>query len=199
MTSSVRTSLSDPLRVFWVPELPIDGALGLTLAPGKRGRSYFGFTWERDLEADLERLREHHRADVLVSLMEDFEYPMLGVPDLLHRAQSHGLEVRHFPIQDLSVPAPDRAAAFDALVTELRADLNAGRRVVVHCRGGIGRSGLVAASIVTTFGDAAREAIARVRRAQPKAVETAEQARYVETFANRTKSQLPLGSSPVIR
>jgi ADP-ribosyl-[dinitrogen reductase] hydrolase len=56
---------------------------------------------------------------------------------------------------------------------------------VVHCRGGIGRSGLVAASVVTTYGFAPTDAIARVRQAQPLAVETRLQEAYVGRYAER--------------
>ena len=183
---SSRTSESDPLRVHWVPDLPTPGALGLTLAPGKHGPSYYHPAgWARDLDADLERLRHHHGADVLVSLIEDHEYDLLAIPDLRARARDVGLEVRHFPIADESVPPAWQDDAFAALVAGIRRALDDGRRVVVHCRGGVGRSGLVAAAVATTYGDDADAAIARVRRAQRFAVETDEQEAYVQRFAGR--------------
>jgi len=185
-TPNTRTSHSDPIRVHWVPDLPTAGALGLTLAPGKHGASYYHpVDWARDLDADLDRLRHHHRADVLVTLMEDHEHDLLGITDLRARARDAGLEVRHFPIPDASVPPPWRDADFAALVTAIRGALDAGRRLVVHCRGGVGRSGLVAAAVATTYGDDADAAIARVRQAQPLALETREQEAYVARFVER--------------
>ena len=181
-----RTSETHPIDVHWVPDLPTGGAIGLTLAPGKHGPSYYDPAgWARDLDADLERLRHHHRADVLVSLMEDHEYDLLAVPDLRGRARDVGLEVRHFPIADDSVPPAWRDDAFAELVAGIRRALDDGRRVVVHCRGGVGRSGLVAAAVATTYGDDADAAIARVRRVQRWAVETREQEAYVGRFAGR--------------
>ena len=181
-----RTSATHPIDVHWVPDLPTDGAIGLTLAPGKHGPSYYHPAgWARDLDADLERLRQHHGADVLVSLMEDHEYDLLAVPDLRARARDVGLEVRHFPIADESVPPAWQDDAFAALVAGIRRALDDGRRVVVHCRGGVGRSGLVAAAVATTYCDDADAAIARVRRAQRFAVETDEQEAYVQRFAGR--------------
>ena len=186
-TPNVQTSDSHPLEVCWVPELPTAGALGMTFAPGKRGLNGIGtILWERDLEADLRRLREHHATDVLASLLEPHEFDLLEIPDLLERARDVGLDIRHFPIIDVWIPRPGEDDGFDALVAGLRAELDEGRRVVVHCRGGIGRSGLTAASVVTTFGLSAADAIARVRRAQPAAVETSLQEWYVERFAERT-------------
>ena len=59
------------------------GAIGVTFAPGKvdlrRG-------WDRDLEADLTRLRSAFGIDVIVSLMEPWEYDHLGIADLATRA-----------------------------------------------------------------------------------------------------------------
>jgi ADP-ribosyl-[dinitrogen reductase] hydrolase len=185
-TPTMRTSQSDPIRVHWLPDLPAAGALGLTLAPGKHGTSYYHpADWARDLDADLDRLRHHHRADVLVSLMEDHEHDLLGISNLRSRARDAGLEVRHFPIPDGSVPPPWQDGDFAALVAGIRRALDADRRVVVHCRGGVGRSGLVAAAVATTYGDDAETAIARVRRAQPLAVETREQEAYVGRFTGR--------------
>jgi predicted protein tyrosine phosphatase len=181
-----RTSETHPIDVHWVPDLPTDGALGLTLAPGKHGPSYYDpAEWARDLDADLDRLRHHHCADVLVSLIEDHECDLLGIPDLRGRARDAGLEVRHFPITDDSVPPPWRDDAFAQLVAGIRRSLDDGRRVVLHCRGGVGRSGLVAAAVATTYGDDADAALARVRRAQRWAVETPEQEAYVGRFAGR--------------
>jgi ADP-ribosyl-[dinitrogen reductase] hydrolase len=180
-----RTSRSHPLHVDWITDLPAPGVLGLTLCPGKWGSSLFGRPWARDLEFDLALLREHHRTDLLVSLMEDHEYAQLRVPDLVSRAKAHGLDVVHFPIPDVSVPPPDRHRDFDALVDRLRAELDGGSRVVVHCRGGLGRTGLTAAALLTTYGDDPNQAIARVRATRRGAVETPEQEDFVAAFARR--------------
>jgi protein-tyrosine phosphatase len=179
------TSTSHPLEVRWVPGLPTLGAIGLTFAPGVRDTSADMTPWERDLDADLERLREHHTADVLVSLLEPHEYDLLGVPDLLTRTRDVGLDVLHFPIIDAWIPRPDECAAFDDLIAAIRDSLDAGQRVVIHCRAGIGRSGLVAACVVTTYGHGAADAITLVRQAQPFAVQTRLQAYFVGQFAER--------------
>ena len=163
----------------------------MTFAPGKRGPSTFGYRWARELDTDLARLRTVHRAHVLISLLEHHEYGLLEVPELLERAEAIGLNVHHFPIPDVSVPPPETAAAFGALVAGIRSELDAGKRVVVHCRGGIGRSGLVAAAVATTYGDSADAAIERVRAVQPKAVETSEQEAYVTAFAGRLGATSP--------
>jgi protein-tyrosine phosphatase len=61
--------------------------------------------------------------------------------------------------------------------------LRDGRTVVVHCRAGQGRSGLVAAAIVAVLGGTPAAAVERVRLAQPRAVETVSQEAYVAEAA----------------
>lgn len=185
-----RTSDTHPIEVQWIEEGAFTGPgrLGLTYAPGKRGRApASGIDWQRDLDKDLDRLRDHHGTDVLVSLMEGFEYEDLKVPGLIEGATARGIEVIHLPIVDGAAPSDEQASAVIDLTNRVRAGLSAGETVVIHCRGGQGRTGMVAAALLTTYGQDAEAAIATVRRAQPKAVESETQQRYVEAFAATTR------------
>lgn len=70
--SRKRTRASDthPVRVDFVDQevLGLPGRLGMTFAPGMKAGSYNG-RWERDLDADLHRLKTHYHAHALVALM----------------------------------------------------------------------------------------------------------------------------------
>ncbi|WP_200306505.1 dual specificity protein phosphatase family protein, partial [Paracraurococcus ruber] len=61
----------------------------------------------------------------------------------------------------------------------LRACWAGGGRVAVHCAAGLGRSGMVAAWVLTGFGMPAAAAIAAVRAARPGAIETAAQEAFI--------------------
>lgn len=100
------------------------------------------------LDDEMTGLREAG-VDVLVCLQSDVERRELGLLDEGPAAGRAGIEFRHFPIEDFGVP--DRAAAAP-LVESLVAALAEGRHVVVHCRGGIGRSSLVAAAVLVRLG-----------------------------------------------
>lgn len=175
-------SNSDPIRVDFLPEQAIGmpGRIGLTFAPGKRGPGVTAL-WQRDLDADIQRLREHWGAHVLVSLLEEHELPRIGIPALYERAAAHRLVVIRFPIRDVSVPAS--MTGLMALVQKILALAGAGQVVVIHCRGGWGRTGLVGACCLVAAGHDPEAAIALVRQVRPGTVETREQEQYVARFA----------------
>ena len=161
----------------------LPGRLGLTFAPGKKdpGR------WDRDLDEDLIRLRREFGAHLLACLIEKHEFDLLEIPDLLERASAHGLETAWFPIPDLG--APPSLDGLAKLVDGILAAAEAGRTVVVHCRGGLGRAGLVAAACLVAVGNEPMRAIAAVRSVRPGAVETRVQERCVVEFAERRRAQ----------
>lgn len=149
------------------------GSIGLTICPGRRDR-------QRQLDRDLEVLAGH---DALLCLLPQHELDWAGVPDLLERARGVGLDVWHHPIRDQGVPAVD---SLRATLSWVQAHVDAGRSVVVHCMGGLGRSGLVAACALVERGLSGEAAIAAVRAARsPRAVETREQERFVQAWIRR--------------
>ena len=182
----MRTSDTHPIRVDFLTQgdLDLPGRLGLTFAPGKKD---YEWLWDRDLDVDLRRLREHYRVECLVSLMEAPEYAALRVAGLVERAATYGLTRRWFPIRDADAPPARSMRRFLNLIQCVIEDVRAGRTVVVYCRGGMGRSGLVAASCLVARGCAATEAIRRVRLARPGAVDVAAQERWVEMVAQTTR------------
>lgn len=180
------TSVTSPILVNFFPAdvVPLAGRLGATFAPGK-----VDGLWRRDLEADLGRLRAEYRTDVLVSLMEQHEYDRFGMSDLFARAAAHEVEIIWFPIRDVSVPkSMDETVK---LVNRLLADARRGRTVVIHCRGGIGRTGLIAASCLVALGRAPDDAIQQIRTIRPRSVETREQEDFVSKFARSWKESPP--------
>lgn len=85
---NLRTSLKDPTRF---DELPVaSGVLGFTFCPGKHGSSLTGLGWARDLELDLSAFRVWEASE-LVTLMEDEEFTLLNVSDLLGRVAAHAM------------------------------------------------------------------------------------------------------------
>ncbi len=175
MSMTILTSANNPLWVDWLGKTP---ALGLTIAPGKVG-TLNGKTHRRDPRADLGVLKAAG-ADVVVNLMEVEEMARWQMQNYFAQARKVGLETVHFPIRDMDIP--DDRAAVRALVRKLHDHLGAGRRVVIHCLGGLGRSGTVAACLLTENGLSAREAVRLVRQFREGAVQTQAQEDFVYAY-----------------
>ena len=171
------TSENSPLRIAEV-SVPGAGLLGLTLCPGKRQPGTISGSWRRDLEADLDAV---HRwgAGAVVTLMETWELAHLGVPSLGERIAARGMAWHHLPIRDGDVPEKGFEQSWHRHGPELRQRLSAGERILIHCRAGLGRTGLVAARLLIEMGESPPEALKRVRATRPGAVETPAQERYV--------------------
>lgn len=171
-----RTSESDPIRFSEVLCGP--GVLGLTFCPGKSGPSVFGDDWERDLDIDLDAARAW-AASMVLTLVEPHEHDMLNVAGLGAAVEARGMIWLHAPIKDVSIPDAAFERRWTLIGHMLRGELEKGNRVVVHCRGGRGRAGLIAARLLVEFGAEPNEAIKTVRQSRPGTIETREQEDYV--------------------
>jgi protein-tyrosine phosphatase len=172
-----RTSETDPLLIAQVTAGA--GLVGLTICPGKRGDSVFGVAWERDLDADVRVIRDWG-ATAVVTLLEDHEFEMLGVEGLSAAVRDAGMQWLHLPIRDLQVPDARFEAGWASAGVQLGNQLRSGERVLVHCRGGLGRTGMVAVRLlVEVAGVTPRQALDSVREARHGAVETPEQEAWV--------------------
>lgn len=151
----------------------LPGRLGMTYAPGKKEPLVPGYA--RDLETDLAWLQTEYGVEVLVSLMEDFEYEELKIPDLFEKAAGLGIEVIRFPVVDGGVPPQDELDDYAALIRGLVDRLEKGSTVIAHCHAGLGRTGLVVSSVLVALGYGPGRAIDLVRESRPGTLETPEQ------------------------
>jgi len=109
----------------------------------------------------------------------------IGLARLLDHAKLSGLEVLWYPIPDGT--APSDLEATGALVDQIVERLAVGGTVVVHCHGGIGRSGTIAALCLVVSGLGPEEALEVARRARPGAATAPGQEEFVHAFAARAR------------
>lgn len=189
--NGVRTSQNDPITVDFLPadRVPFPGKVGLTFAPGKQHQGMH-FMWNRNLDQDLDRLRNDYQTDVLVSLIESHEFEAVQIPNLISEAQARGIQTRWFPIKDMSVPTSIDELIL--LVQQILLNAKQDKTVVIHCMGGLGRSGLVAACCLVAVGYSPEKAIAIVRETRQYTIETQEQEDYISEFSQAWKTHLPI-------
>jgi ADP-ribosyl-[dinitrogen reductase] hydrolase len=134
--------------------------------------------WDRDLSLDLDTVRDWGAAAV-VTLVEPKELVVLRVEHLGEEVLRRRMLWFHLPIIDVSTPDEGFERQWEVAGNELRMLLRSGRDVLVHCRGGLGRAGTIAARLLIELGMEPATAIRQVRAVRPGAIETLEQEKYV--------------------
>jgi atypical dual specificity phosphatase len=153
---------------YWL----IEGRLAGCRRPGLRWRQGTAGD-EAALEEDLRSL--HQRGvRALLSLTEE--------PLPLGAVERSGLVGLHLPVPDFHAPSADQLRAALAFIDRHRAD---GAAVAVHCRAGQGRTGTVLAAYLIRGGQDATAAIAAVRSACPRAIESEHQVAALHAYAAR--------------
>jgi protein tyrosine phosphatase (PTP) superfamily phosphohydrolase (DUF442 family) len=120
--------------------------------------------------------------DILVSFLPGYEAEEMGLSDEAGLAAEAGLEYIAYPMLDRTVPTD--LADFRELVNRLAGEVRAGRRVGAHCRGCIGRSTVLIASLMIALGAEAETALAQIERARGFQVpDTPEQLSWILSFS----------------
>ena len=152
--------------MYWIQDLTPPQ---LAIVPRPRGDDW--------LADDLAALRADG-IDILVSFLEDFEAAELGLSEEWKLAEQAGMEFISYPIPDRNLP--ENFSSFRELVNRLADAVRAGKKVGAHCRGCIGRSTLLIASVMIALGVDSETALHHIERARGLVVpDTMEQQRWI--------------------
>jgi len=162
-------------EVYWIAG-PWRGRLGILARP--RGGDWL---------EDQVRSWRASGIDVVASLLTSDEIAELELQEEEALSRKEGVEFHSLPIPDRDVPRS--RTAFTRLVRDLETALESGKNVVVHCRQGIGRSGLVLAALLVAAGQGPEEAFRRIENVRGTPVpETAEQREWVFQTASESSA-----------
>ena len=167
-----------PLKIAQIKVNPKSGKLGICICPGIKDTSSLANRQDRDLEKDVQTIASWH-AKAALTLMETKELERFGVPNIGEVMTHYKIHWYHFPIQDMCIPDKRIEDIWSEISAGLRATLVSGSNVLVHCRGGLGRSGMIAARILVELGWKPEPAIQKVREVRPGAIETTDQESFV--------------------
>ena len=158
-------------NVFWVAG-PWRGRLGIV--PRPRGGDWLGDETSAWREAGI---------DLVVSLLEPEEEAQLVLEGEAAAAAASGIDFRPFPIPDRGIPTSRESVA--ELASDIVDARDLGKNVAVHCRQGIGRSGMIVGGVLVAAGTDLATALRTIKESRGLEVpETEEQQRWLSEFAS---------------
>ena len=166
--------MDDILPIGEITSPYFNGVIGVHPYPGKI----------QGLAGDLQRIKAWG-ASFLITFVEQKELVSLGIDDLGEKAVALGFKWFHLPIDDFGCPAASGPFedAWQDINQDLQDCLKSGGRVALHCKGGFGRSGSLAARLLIEFGHDPNEAISLVRQGRGSAaIETKVQEDYLHNL-----------------
>ena len=124
---------------------------------------------------DFEFLKDNG-FEAIVSLSE---FPLSEV-----LIEEFGFTVKHIPVRDYEAPTLEQIENFVVFAEKARSE---GKKLVVHCDAGIGRTGTILACYLVSKGYNATDAIEEVRTKRPGSLETIEQEEVVLRFEGKNE------------
>ncbi|XP_068608450.1 cyclin-dependent kinase inhibitor 3 [Brachionichthys hirsutus] len=191
----VREEQLTPLQISWLPLSVVECSqfLGICALPGCKYKDI-----RRSLERDVEEFRNQGVQDVFVFCTRG-ELHKYRVPSLLDAYQRRGFTVHHMPFPDGGAPELEQCCQ---ILEELQVSLKNNRRTVIHCYGGLGRSGLIAACLllqlsVTLTPNKAMEILTQHRGRG--AIQTVKQYNFLHEFRDKVTAHQEIGEVPTER
>ena len=158
----------------------VSGKIILTCFPGRKDKEI-----SFDDQLFLDELKFFHQLNcsAIVSLVEDSEFEKMYDKKLfVHQIYNNNLNWFHLPIMDLKAPDHKFIDKWQTTNTLLKNDLIDGKNIVIHCMGGKGRSGTIAAILLIEFGNNNKDVIEIVRKKRKGAIETKEQEDFILSY-----------------
>lgn len=137
------------------------GTLALMSMPGRGG----------DYPADLDAVAGW-KPGLILSMATEVEMILDGARDFGIDVRSRACRWVHLPVEDYGTPSPEVEARWDEVSKAARHALSGGGRVLIHCKGGCGRSGMAVLRLMVECGEHPDAALKRLRALRPCAVET---------------------------
>lgn len=172
-----------PLHIDSVRVPGIDGMIGLTSCPGARDEFIFDLYGEI-LGDDLQVIRSWG-ASVVVTLLDDFElHSLCGREKFRQQVEAHNMIWLHMPVTNRGTPDERFDKQWTAAAPSLCSLLRKGKRIVIHCKEGIGRAGLIATRLLVELGVPVEEAMRIIKKARPGSLMMYSQEKCCYEFAS---------------
>lgn len=146
---------------------------------------YPGHSYSKQLRQRLDSFLDFG-INTFIDLTGPDELPSY-LPMLVEQARYYEMEIQHrrFTITDHGIPTP---ATMQSILDEIEASLAEGRKVYLHCWGGIGRTGTAVGCYLVRRGRSGQQALAQLaewwqdvpkNRLWPRSPETDQQVEFI--------------------
>lgn len=152
--------------------LPVNGYFIFTPCPGTKGV---------DLTSSITQLKQAG-ADAIITMMSDEELAKFDVSDLPETVRQSGLTWFQFPVEDDAAPDEKFEKAWQSQKSEVLSMIKQGKCIAIHCRGGSGRTGFMAAVIMRELGINADQATEMVKSLRPNSLKLTAHTEYLSKF-----------------
>ena len=161
------------ISISWIP-IGKKNLLGVSQFPGKNLQNIFDLS---SFSKDLQIIKKQ-KIKIVVSLLPDKEKNKLGLDDLIWSKEE--VEYIQFPVNDFSVPPKKKFNELKKLISFIKENLMLSKHVLIHCNGGKGRSGMIAALVLKAMKE--KDPIKKVREKVIGSIETEEQEIFVKDW-----------------
>lgn len=107
------------------------------------------------------------------------------VEDLGQQCAALDLDWYHLPVEDEGAPTEYFAESWQQVRADIHTRLDNNQAIVIHCKGGSGRTGVIAAQILMERGVSMHEAMEQVKALRPNAFTHAVHVKYIVQLANK--------------
>lgn len=119
--------------------------------------------------------------------MTQSEMAANDVSDLGNKTVQHGMQWFHLPIGDDQAPSEEFNQHWQECRHQINTILDQGKHIAIHCKGGQGRTGLIAIQVLLEHGASLNEASDMVRSLRPKALTPTIHQQYIQRVAESLK------------
>ena len=155
------------------------GKIILTSFPGLNNEGVF----QDSLFLSQLNIFKNNNCSSITSFTEDDEFDKLcNKKYFVEKIYKQKLKWYHLSIADLSAPNKEFKYKWETVKVLLKTELMNGQNIVLHCRGGKGRAGTVAAILLVDFGIEKKEAIDLIRSRRKGAIETKKQEDFIYAY-----------------
>ncbi len=162
------------MHPFDTINLPTGGKFLLTPCPG---------TKEASLNESFSTLK-NQGAEILITMMTQTElekYSVTSIPDL---AKDYDMQWFHFPVKDDCAPEMDTQNKINDNIETLKSAITDKKTIAMHCKGGQGRTGLIAAILLLEYGLKWNEVKTLIQSVKPRSLTLTPHLDYIESKYN---------------